>query len=96
MAQLCSNHRHRTGPAQAMVEVDASGGLVPAGPAVAGARWSKVRKEYMKPSTAKFMGDLFAIGLKSIDDIDRETQSAGGNAEKAAEQALAAIRAFGS
>jgi hypothetical protein len=50
----------------------------------------------MKPSTAKFMGDLFAIGLKSIDDIDRETQSAGGNAEKAAEQALAAIRAFGS
>ena len=56
--------------------------------------WSKVRKEYMKQSTANLMSDLMSIGLKSLEDIDRETENAGGDAEQAAEKALAAVRAM--
>ena len=54
--------------------------------------WDKIRTEYMKPSTATLMTELMSIGLKSIETVDRETQSAGGDAERAAEKALAAFR----
>ena len=40
------------------------------------------------------MADFMSVGLKSIDDVDRETAAARGDAEKAAEKALAAIRAM--
>ena len=38
------------------------------------------------------MGDLMSVGLKSLDHVDDETQRAGGDAEQAAQKALAAIR----
>ena len=40
------------------------------------------------------MGDLMSVGLKSLEHVDDETQRAGGDAEQAAEKALAAIRAM--
>jgi hypothetical protein len=55
-------------------------------------RWGKVQMEMMKPSTAKLMTGLMSIGLKSLEAVDHETQSAGGDAEWAAKQALVAIR----
>eukprot|EP01043_Picozoa_sp_COSAG02_P006239 COSAG02_NODE_176_length_31159_cov_30.469833_16_plen_80_part_00 len=56
--------------------------------------WDKVRNEYMEESTAKLMANLMSIGLKSLDDLDREVEHAGGDSEHAAAMALAAVRAM--
>lgn len=62
----------------------------------AGKLWAKARQEHIRPSAAEVMKDLMSIGLKSLQDVERETQIAGGDAEQAAEKALAAIRAMSS
>lgn len=65
-------------------------------PQGAGKLWAKARQEHIRPSTAEIVKDLLSIGLKSLEDVDRETQLAGGDAEQAAEKALAAVRAMSS
>jgi hypothetical protein len=62
----------------------------------AGKLWAKAHQEHIRPSAAEVMKDLMSIGLKSLQDVERETQIAGGDAEQAAEKALAAIRAMSS
>jgi hypothetical protein len=51
--------------------------------------WGTVQREVMKPSTAKLMTGLLSVGLKSLEAVDHETCSTGG--EWAAEQAFAEI-----
>ena len=73
-----------------MVEADAVHLTLPSFQSKKG--WDIIRGEIMKPSTANLMRGLVSIGLKSLEVVDQETCSASGDAEWAAEQALAAIR----
>ena len=51
-------------------------------------------KAIASPSVLTVMAKLMATGLTSVDEIDRETATAGGDAEEAATRAVATLMAL--